>query len=77
MKARRTGFLNAKYDRILTGDIDLIINRNVLKAVEKVGNVLSLYRLITETMLRIFSNVIKRKMGATSFTGLYAFWKPY
>jgi len=92
MKARRTGFLNAKYDRILTGDIDLIINRNALKAVEKVGdgiglvscqklrmprNILSLYRLITETMLRIFSNVIKRKMGATSFTGLYAFWKPY
>jgi|GEM_PF-2386634 len=92
MKARRTGFLHAKYNRILTGDIDLIINRNVLKAIEKVGNgiglvscqkfrmprnILSLYRLFTETMLRILSNVIKRKVGATSFTGLYAFWKPY
>ena len=34
---RRKGFLEAKYDRILTCDIDLIINKNVLKAVELVG----------------------------------------
>jgi len=34
---RRTGFRKAKYDRILTVDIDLVINRNVLKAVELVG----------------------------------------
>jgi len=34
---RRTGFHTASYDRILTGDIDLIINRNVLKAVQMVG----------------------------------------
>jgi len=34
---RRKGFLEAKYDRILTTDIDLVINKNVLKAVEMVG----------------------------------------
>jgi len=34
---RRAGFLKAKYDRILTGDIDLVVNKNVLKAVELVG----------------------------------------
>jgi len=34
---RRTGFDRANYHRILTGDIDLIINRNVLKAVGLVG----------------------------------------
>jgi len=34
---RRTGFKEATYDRILTTDIDLIINRNVLKAVNMVG----------------------------------------
>lgn len=34
---RRTGFKKAKYDRILTVDIDLVINKNVLKAVKLVG----------------------------------------
>jgi len=34
---RRTGFKKAKYDRILNVDIDLVINRNVLKAVKLVG----------------------------------------
>jgi len=34
---RRKGFLQAKYDRILTTDIDLVINKKVLKAVEMVG----------------------------------------
>ena len=35
---RRKGFMEAKHCRILTTDIDLVINRNVLKAVEMVGN---------------------------------------
>ncbi len=34
---RRTGFKKATYDRILTTDIDLIINKNVLKALNMVG----------------------------------------
>lgn len=34
---RRVGFRNAMYNRILTTDIDLIINSNVLKAINMVG----------------------------------------
>jgi len=34
---RRAGFRKAEYDRILTGDIDLVINRNVLKTLKLVG----------------------------------------
>jgi hypothetical protein len=34
---RRTGFKKAKHDRILTVDIDLVINRNVLKALKLLG----------------------------------------
>ena len=34
---RRKGFLEAKFDKILTTDIDLVINKNVLKAVKIVG----------------------------------------
>jgi hypothetical protein len=34
---RRRGFSEAEHDRILTTDIDLLINRNVLKAVDAVG----------------------------------------
>lgn len=34
---RRRGFLEACNDVILTGDIDLLVNRNALKAVDEVG----------------------------------------
>jgi len=34
---RRAGFKEAKYDRLLNVDIDLVINENVLKAVNLVG----------------------------------------
>jgi len=34
---RRSGFLEAKYDRVLTGDIDLLVNGNVYKALSLVG----------------------------------------
>lgn len=36
-RVRRVGFKKAKYDRILTVDIDLAINKNVLKALKLVG----------------------------------------
>jgi hypothetical protein len=92
MKARYTGFLNAKYDRILTGDIDLVINKNVLKAVKLVGkdgiglvscsklrvphDFLSFYRMFGEMVLKKVAHRFPN-FGATSFTGLYAVWKPY
>jgi len=92
IKARRLGFRKAECNRILTGDIDLIVNRNTLKAVNLVGKddvglvsvskfrlphgLLSFARLFSSTTLRLLSNIRKR-FGATTFTGLYAFWKPY
>ncbi len=65
---RRTGFKKAKQDRILTVDIDLVINRNVLKALQLLGknniglvscskfyypkSLLDLWRIGTLTFLR-------------------------
>jgi len=65
---RRSGFHEAKFDRILTGDIDLLVNRNVYKALNLVGkndiglaslgkfhypsSLLDYWRLGVETFLR-------------------------
>ena len=73
---RRKGFLEAKYDRILTTDIDLIINSNVLKAVRLVGEnsiglvscsktrrifgVISFLRFVGETFLKTFAHRLIR-----------------
>jgi len=66
---RRTGFHAASYDRILTGDIDLIINRNVLKAVQMVGK---------DNIGLVSAKAYRGKgISATTFTGLYAIWRPY
>src|SRR2546428_13459227 len=35
--ARRTGFKSARFDKILTGDIDVIVNENVVTAIRMVG----------------------------------------
>jgi len=82
---RRKGFLEAKYDRILTSDIDLIINKKVLKAIELVGKnntglvsfskrypyqgIQKIWRNITQEIVRIFY--------PGRFSGLYAIWRPY
>ena len=92
MKARHTGFLEAKYSRILTGDMDLIINKNVLKAIRIVGkknvglascsklrvphDLLSFYRLFSNAFLRTLAHRFTQ-FGATSFAGIYAVWKPF
>lgn len=93
MKARHIGFLKTKYKRILTGDIDLIINKNVLKTVKLVGknnvglvsctklrvphDFLSLYRLFGDTFLKTVVHRFKKRFGVTGFEGLYAVWKPF
>ena len=95
---RRKGFLEAKHDRILTGDIDLVINRNVFKAVRMVGkndiglvslskmrapnSLLDLYRLfgtgILQKYIHYFAEAYRgRGIATTTFTGLYALWRPY
>ncbi len=91
---RREGFHKAKYDRILTGDIDLAINDNILKALKLIGkgdvglvslsklryprNLKDVWALFATTFLR---NVVHRMLNlinvTTTFSGLYALWKPY
>jgi len=82
---RRTGFRKAKYDRILTVDADLVINKKVLKAVELVGKdniglvscskkypykgIQKIWRMITQKMVNLVYPI--------RFTGLYAIWRPY
>jgi len=95
---RRAGFHAASYDRILTGDIDLIINRNVLKAVQMVGkdniglvslskleyprSFVSFLRLMGKGILQKYIHKLAeayrgRGVATTTFTGLYAIWRPY
>ena len=82
---RRQGFLRAKHDRILSVDADLIINRNVLRAVSRVGKddvgfvscttlhsiggVLGLWRAAVH---RIASH-----LRPPALAGLYAIWRPF
>jgi glycosyltransferase involved in cell wall biosynthesis len=82
---RRTGFMKAKYDRILTVDADLVINKKVLKTVELVGKdniglvscskrypykgIQKIWRMTTQKIVNIVYPI--------RFTGLYAIWRPY
>jgi glycosyltransferase involved in cell wall biosynthesis len=82
---RRTGFRKAKFDRILTVDADLIINKKVLKTVELVGKdniglvscskrypykgIQKIWRMTTQKIVNIVYPI--------RFTGLYAIWRPY
>jgi hypothetical protein len=83
---RREGFRAAANDRILTVDVDLIINTNVLKALamvgrdnvggascltfHSVGGLLGLWRATSEQLLRWL-------IQSTDSTGLYCIWRPY
>jgi len=82
---RRRGFREAKHDRILTVDVDLVIRRNVLKAVSLVGKddiglvscmtlhsvrgPIALWRAIGHRLANLFI--------PPAFTGLYALWRPF
>jgi len=83
---RRTGFRAAKYDKVLTGDVDLVVNQNCLKAVEMVGEgnvgLVSLEkRRGGGTLGELIRNLSKKAIKVTKrralFTGLYAVYKPY
>lgn len=81
---RRSGFLAAKYDRILTVDSDLMVNKQIMGAVRMVG----LDRIGLVSCLRIgavrgpldvwrgFTYFTLRQLRPV-FTGLYAIWRPY
>jgi len=90
---RRKGYLEAKYDRILRTDIDLLINRNVLKAVELVGKENIALASLSKTwyprtftdywrnglhaFLRLLHGLLDPLIPVTSFSGLYCIWRPY
>src|SRR3984957_19989837 len=83
---RREGFRAAKFDRILTGDIDIVVNKTCLRAVELVGRdgvgLVSLAKrrgggtlgeVVRNSTKRLFRLMRKRNF----FTGLYAMYRPY
>jgi len=83
---RRQGFRETKNNRVLTADVDLIVNANVLKAIELVGRndiglvscsklpsvsgLLGFWRTTGDQLVRWFIQI-------PHFTGLYCIWKPY
>jgi hypothetical protein len=79
--ARREGFRSAKHDHIVTSDIDVRLNLNVLKAVEMLGNgvgVVNLQRNIKGRVWRNFTRRAMRHLKHTAYhTGLYALYRPY
>jgi len=82
---RREGFRKAKHDRILTVDVDIVINKNVLKALSIVGKddngFVSCLTSHTKNGLlglwRYIAFKIANKLYSPRFTGLYALWRPY
>jgi hypothetical protein len=83
---RREGYRRAKHDRILTTDVDLIINRNVVKAVSLVGNhnigIVSCNTIHSVGGLlgfwRTAGHLLADRFGLSpGVKGLYALWRPY
>ena len=82
---RRSGFRAAEHDRILTVDVDLIINRNVLKAVDLVGK--DDVGLVSSSKFypirgplgfwRAVAYHLARRVHFAPFTGLYCIFRPY
>jgi len=84
---RRSGFLKASYDKILTVDADLFVYPAVLKAIDMVGKnnigLASCEKVYSLLDFHSFWRVGVDKMKTLivknrgSFTGLYAFWRPF
>jgi hypothetical protein len=83
---RRTGFRAARFDTILTGDIDIVVNRNCLKAVAMVGKddigLVSLSKRrgggnLGERFRNVTRSLLRAALGSVRFTGLYALYRPY
>ena len=85
MKARYNGFLEAKHNKILQVDIDLIVNKNVLKAIRLVGKdnigLVSCSKLtvpysipkLHRTLVKVALSLLRK----SRFVGLYVVWKPF
>lgn len=90
---RREGFHIAKYNKILTVDIDLLINKKVHKALNIVGinnvglvslnkfrkprDIPSFWSFIMTTLFQSLCKLFGSLIGSQGFTGLYAIWRPY
>jgi hypothetical protein len=82
---RRQGYRRAKHDRILTVDADLVINRNVLRAVSIVGkNNVGLASCATLHSFRgamgpwrMAAHWMADRLRPPALTGLYALWRPF
>jgi hypothetical protein len=81
MNVRRSGFTEAKHDKILNTDADLVLNKNVLKALKIVGKgnigLVSLSKeYISDQFQRVWRNIsyqiLRDFMHKVSYTGLYA-----
>jgi len=83
--ARRTGFKSARFDKILTGDIDVIVNENVVTAIRMVGKdsigIVNLQKEMRSGFFDVVQNSTRRVIRALKreayFTGLYALYRPY
>jgi len=78
-KVRRIGFINAKCDVLFTGDIDCMVNKNCLKAIEMVGRdnvgivsvtrfylphgLIDVYRLVGWAVIKKYVHGIRRLIG--------------
>jgi len=77
--ARRFGFQNAKYDIILTGDVDLTVTRDCLRAVDLIGGDTGMISLekqrgapgVQEVVRRLSKRMLRRIRRRMFFTGLY------
>lgn len=83
---RREGLRAAKFDKILTGDIDIVVNDNCLRAVGMVGDknvgLVSISKrrgagTLGESIRNASKMVVKVLRGRRFFTGLYALYRPY
>lgn len=77
--ARRLGFMNAKHDIILTGDIDLTVTPACLKAVELIHGDIGMVSLekqrggpgLDEAIRSLSKKMLRRVRHRMFFTGLY------
>jgi len=82
---RRSGFIAAKHDAILTGDIDLIVKKEAARVAAEVGTggvgLVSISKIGKVTgiggALRTVSFMLMQKLSPPRFTGLYAVWRPF
>ena len=82
---RRSGFRAAVNDRILTGDVDVVVNRNVLAAVKLVGRdnvgVVNLQKEMRSGLGDVMANwtrrVVRILKRESFWSGLYALYRPY